>query len=185
MRRHASARLLRRLAFLTLCLPAVAHADVKSATEQGFYVESVALIAKSPARVYMALTRSVALWWDPAHTYSGSSDNLYIEPRQQGCFCERLERGGGVRHMTVIYAEPEKMLRMSGGLGPLQGLAVSGVLTFSLTERGASTRVVASYKVSGWDPDGLALWAAPVDNVIAAQLARLERYVELGDPAAP
>lgn len=172
---------MRALALLILLLPALASAEVKESLEQGFHVETVALIAKDPVRVYEALTDEIGSWWDPGHTYSGDAANLYMEAEPQGCFCERLE-GGGVSHLTVVYAEPGKMLRLTGGLGPLQSSAVTGVLTFSLTKRGEGTRVVADYKVSGWDPGGLETWAGPVDGVIAAQVARLERYVETGSP---
>ena len=34
--------------------------------------------------------------------------------------------------MTVVYAAPDKALRMRGALGPLQSEAVTGVLTIAL-----------------------------------------------------
>jgi len=71
------------------------------------------------------------------HSWSGDSHNLALDPRSGGCFCERLpargdEQAGGVEHGRVIFVRPPHMLRLASALGPLQGDAVSGVLTFTI-----------------------------------------------------
>ena len=62
--------------------------------------------------------------------------NMRIEPKPGGCFCEAVpagrRSGGEIEHMRVIYVAPGSTLRMSGGLGPLQSEAVTGVLTMTL-----------------------------------------------------
>ncbi|HEX7915316.1 MAG TPA: hypothetical protein VF497_06160, partial [Rudaea sp.] len=73
----------------------------------------------APDRAYAAIT-GVARWWDSNHTYSGNASNLSLDARAGGCWCEQLADGGSVQHMTVLTAMPGRMLRLSGGLGPLQ-----------------------------------------------------------------
>ena len=83
-------------------------------------------IQASPENVYAALTGKVGSWWNPEHTYSHDSRNLSIDARPGGCFCEKLDNGGGVEHMKVVLAWPGRMLRMTGALGPLQGSGLAG-----------------------------------------------------------
>jgi hypothetical protein len=99
-----------------------------------------------------------------------------------GCFCERLKHGE-VRHMTVTYAEEDKQLRMFGGLGPLQFTGATGHMGVTLKAAGAGTEVVLTYDVGGYAKGGLAeTLAAPVDQVLGEQLARLKKAVETGKP---
>jgi len=97
-----------------------ATADVLESVPAGFTVRVSAPMAAPPARIYRALTEAISAWWDKAHTYSGDAMNLSLNATPGGCLCEKLPSGGGVRHLTVVYADPGKMLRLSGGLGPLQ-----------------------------------------------------------------
>lgn len=161
-----------------------AAAEVVDAAAGGFTVAHEVEVSASPEVVYRALTDEVARWWNPSHTFSGDAANLRIEARPGGCFCEDLP-GGGVQHLEVVYAKPGEQLRLRGGLGPLQGLAVSGTLTFQLTAGEETTTVALTYAVAGYLPDGLAGWAGPVSGVLEQQLDRLERYVETGSPEAP
>jgi len=78
-----------------------------------------------------------------------------------------------VRHLEVVLVIPEKTLRLTGGLGPLQGMGATGALTFTL--RGASpsaTTVIAEYSVVGYSHDGLSSIAGAVDRVLGEQLQR-------------
>jgi len=47
---------------------------------------------------------------------------------------EKVTFEGSVEHMRVIQAFPEKVLRMRGGLGPLQSEPATGVLTIAIGE---------------------------------------------------
>ena len=181
-------RLTCRLAAVSLSLAGLlvagaAAAAVVDSTSTGFLVRSEAVMKAAPDSVYRALTAGVASWWDPEHTWSGDARNLSLDATPGGCFCERLP-GGGVRHLIVVYAAPGRLLRLTGGLGPLQGAGVAGSLTFALSAAGAGTKVQMSYSVGGYFQGGLASLAPMVDAVLAGQLARLERYVETGRPAA-
>lgn len=159
-----------------------AGGEVIDAQASGFTVRQTAEIRANPARIWAAVAR-VGVWWDPSHTYSGNAANLSLDLRPGGAWRERLP-GGGVLHMTVINVQPGKLARFEGALGPLQGLGVAGHLTISLRSSGQTTLVTQTYDVGGHAPGGLAALAAPVDAVLAAQLARLKTYAETGVPMA-
>ncbi len=162
--------------------PAMAKADVIDSGPGGFTVKIVSNVSAPATKVYSALVEHIGEWWDPAHTWSGKSANLSIDSLPGGCFCEKLPGGGGVRHLTVLYADPGKLLRLSGGLGPLQDMAVNGSMTWKFIEESGKTTIEFTYKVGGYQPGGLEAMAKPVDGVLAAQIYRLKRFVETGRP---
>jgi uncharacterized protein YndB with AHSA1/START domain len=170
---------------ITLCAAlgtvAPARAEVKDTRENGFVIEGTVMAEAAPAVVYRQLIR-VQDWWDPKHTWSGSARNLKLEPRGGGCFCEKLADGGSVQHARVIFAQPGKMLRLDGALGPLQDMAVTGVLTFALTPDGAGTRIRMTYRVAGVLSMDSAKLAPLVDQVMGIQLGRLQSFAN-GAPA--
>jgi len=174
--------LIRRLALSTLLI-CIAHAkaDVTASGPRGFVSEHTLTIAAPRQRVFHALTAEVGRWWDAAHSYSGNAANFSLDATAGGCFCERWS-GGSVAHMTVVFVEPDRQLRMIGGLGPLQAMAVSGSMTFALDDDGNGTRLHYRYAVGGWTPEGLQTMAGPVDQVQLGQLLRLQRYIETGSP---
>jgi uncharacterized protein YndB with AHSA1/START domain len=156
------------------------RADVIDASANGFTTTTTAEVAAPPARVFEAVVAQVGLWWAASHTWSGTPKNMSIEGKAGGCFCERLAGGGSVRHMTVLLAEPGKTLRMSGGLGPLQEMPVTGVLTLTFAPTTGGTRVEMIYAVGGYTKDGLSKLAPLVDSVLAEQVKRLKAFVETG-----
>ena len=158
-----------------------ARAEVVDSAAGGFTVKQTVTVAAPAAKAWAALV-DVRSWWDKSHTWSGDAANLSIEAVPGGCFCEKLPGGGGVRHMTVVYADPNKLLRMTGGLGPLQDMAVTGAMTFKLTEAQGKTTLEMTYKIAGYAPTGLAALAKPVDGVLGEQLARWKKKVETGKP---
>jgi uncharacterized protein YndB with AHSA1/START domain len=161
-----------------ICLALVAttaSADVRHVEGAAFTVESSTLSQASADQVFKALGK-VGAWWDPAHTWSGDAKNLSLVPRAGGCFCERLAHGGSVEHARVILVEPGKVLKLSGALGPLQDMPVSGVLTFTLKPEGRGTRVTLTYRVAGGLTMDAAKLAPLVDQVLGTQLERLRSY---------
>ena len=54
------------------------------------------------------------------------------------------------RTSRVVYVAPRDVLRLSGGLGPLQASGVAGSMTWKLTGDGDNTRVQLSYSVGGF-----------------------------------
>jgi len=160
-----------------------ASADIVAADASGFDLSMTVTIDKPTADVWDML-RSPQKWWSKDHTYSDDSANLYLDPQATGCFCEKLPGKGSVEHAHVVYAQPPRVLRMVGGLGPLQAEAVSGVLTFKLDpEGGAATKVTLSYVVSGRVRSGAEAMAVTVDRVLALQLAGLKAAAEAAAPA--
>jgi uncharacterized protein YndB with AHSA1/START domain len=161
--------------------------EVIDSSAHGFTLKNTVTIAATPNDVYRHLVANIGRWWNPAHTFSGASQNLSIEDKANGCWCEKLEGGGSVRHLVVVYAEPGKTLRLAGALGPLQTMAVAGSMTWSLSKADSGTKVELTYTVGGYRPEGLQSLAPPVDRVLSNQLTRLKNYIETGKPegAAP
>lgn len=168
------------LVFFVFSIAPVLQAEVTDSSANGFTVRNTASIGASPSAVYRHLVADIGRWWSSAHTFSGNAHNLTIEEKANGCFCETLEGGGSVRHLTVVFAEPGKTLRLTGGLGPLQAMAITGTLTWAITEHETGSIVTLTYAVGGYRPGGLQILAAPVDAVLHQQLQRLKRYIETG-----
>lgn len=161
------------LAMAALLLAAPAAAEVVAVSDTGFTVTHKLIVAAPPVQVWQALVRP-GLWWDSAHTYSGDARNLTLDPRAGGCWCEKTANGG-VEHLRVVYVAAPATLRLTGGLGPLQAMPVTGVMTFELKPLGAGTEATLTYAVAG---SGLAPVAAPVDGVLGLQWARLKAAAE-------
>jgi hypothetical protein len=148
------------------------QAAVVSSSAGGFTVREEVEFAGSPASAWKRLI-DIGSWWDPQHTYSGRSSNLTLTLSPGGCWCENLENGGFVRHLEVVLVIPEKTLRLSGGLGPLQAMGATGALTFTLRSASpTATTVIAEYSVVGYSREGLSSIAAAVDEVLGEQLQR-------------
>lgn len=161
-----------------LLLATSAHAEVKSATDAGFEVSRTLTVNATPAQVYRALGVP-SRWWSKAHTYSGDARNLSMMLRAGGCFCEKIPVGGGtVEHARVVYAQPGKLLRVQGSLGPLQSEGVTGTLTWTLKPVPGGTEVTQNYVVGGYIRSGARGFAAPVDQVLGEQLSGLKAYLE-------
>ncbi len=167
------------LAMMAFLLVTGAAAEVADSAANGFTIKQTVTMKATPEQVYRAVIQ-VGSWWDSAHTYSGDAHNLSIEEHAGGCWCEKLPSGGAVRHMEVAALMPGKMVRFTGGLGPLQAMGVSGSMTFQITPVEGGTKLEFSYAVGGYAAGGLNALAAPVDGVLAQQLARLKSYVETG-----
>jgi hypothetical protein len=153
-----------------------ARAEVLSSSPIHFDIQSHVTLAVSPAEAYAALGE-VGTWWDGAHSYSGDAANMRLELWAGGCFCETLPEGGTVEHMRVIQALPARMLRLSGGLGPLQEEALIGTLTWTLREVPEGTEIVSRYLVSGHVRGDTGDLAPLVDQVLRAQFDRLRAHL--------
>lgn len=167
---------------LLLFLLLTAGGEVLDASQSGFTSRNIVRVSAPAAEVYRSLVDDIGAWWDPDHTYSGDSNNLSLDAKAGGCFCERLAGGGRVKHMEVVYAQPGKTLRMRGGLGPLQSMGVDGAMTFSFEPSGDATQVTLIYTVGGYYPGGLEQLSETVDGVLRGQLQRLSQHVEAQSP---
>lgn len=162
-----------------LLISAPAQAEIVSSSEGGFVLRHAADVSSGVAAVW-ALVLRPADWWNGEHSFSGDAANLSIEPLPGGCFCEMLpaangtdEPLGGVEHARVTYIEQPRVLRLTGGLGPLQAEPVHGVLTMALRPIDGGTRIMWEYVVGGYMREGGQKLAPAVDGMIGEQLSRL------------
>jgi hypothetical protein len=167
-----------------LVLAACVHASALSAPSEvsptGFVVSLRHETRATPRDLYQALGR-IDQWWNGSHSYSGKASNLSMPLQAGGCFCERWEQNS-IEHARVVNALENRLLRLSGALGPLQSLAVEGVLSFAISEKDGRTTLEVTYRVAGSSTAGLDRLAAPVDSVIAEQAKRLVSLAETGRP---
>jgi hypothetical protein len=178
------------LGIATLCGLSAANAEVTNTADNGFTVQHQRVIFADNEAVWKAMI-APSRYWNSEHSWTGDAENFYLVPQAGGCFCELIRTtsddnikssDGSVQHMRVIYAHNNKMLRMSGALGPLQGEAVIGTLTMLLQAQGDSTVVRFTYKVGGYMEFPVDQIAPAVDGVIGEQLARLSAL--FGEPEA-
>lgn len=181
-------RLLSIAAVLT-ALSTPAFAEVKTSTDTGFNIVHITEVAAAPDVVWKRLIAPKD-WWSKAHSWSGSSDGFYIDAQAGGCFCElfqekgadsKVKTTGSVEHMRVIFAQPGKVLRMQGALGPLQSEAMLGTLTVAMvaTKDGKATKLSFSYVVGGHMRYKVSEIAPAVDKVLG------EQFKNLVSPFAP
>lgn len=164
---------------LAASVAAPASAEVVKAEANGFVTRDTARVTADTKAVWLALI-SPGKWWDSAHTWSGDAANMSVRPQAGGCFCERIPEDpnsekvtleGSVEHMRVIQAFPEKVLRMRGGLGPLQSEAATGVLTIAIGDSGDGGSVIVwEYVVGGYMRYEVPVIAKAVDGVMTQQL---------------
>ncbi len=163
---------------------ATAHpvaAAIKDLEASGFANEVKLHIAAPPAKVY-SLIGQPAMWWSSDHTYSGSAANLSMEEKAGGCFCEKLPNGGSVEHLIVVHAEPGKLLRLRGALGPFQAYSVETVMTWKLVQSGDGSDVTVTFLVGGYMKGRMADIAKVADGVLSLNSERQKRFAETGSP---
>ena len=158
-------------ALLISASPACAAVQAASSSQIALAYEVE--LAGAPAEAWQNLTQ-ISTWWSSDHTYSGQAKNLSLDVRPGGCWCETWATGG-VEHARVIMAMPGKALRIEGGFGPLQGMAVRATMTFSLkpATQAGKTKLQVTYLVNGSPESKLDGLAAPIDGVLATQFGRL------------
>jgi hypothetical protein len=166
-----------------LLLASPAYAEVKTSSDTGFNIIHIATVQGSTDEIWKRLVAPKD-WWNKSHSWSGSTDGFYIDAQANGCFCElfqekgpdgKLKTVGSVEHMRVIFSQPGKVLRMQGGLGPLQSEAVTGTLTVAMepSKDGQETKISFSYVVGGYMRYKVSEIAPAVDNVLGDQFKRL------------
>ncbi|MEP7350717.1 MAG: hypothetical protein ABI668_12325 [Sphingorhabdus sp.] len=171
------------MAALLATLSSPALAEVKNITDTGFSVVHIAEVPAEPGVIWKRLI-APRDWWNKAHSWSGATTGFYIDAQAGGCFCElfqetgadgKIKTTGSVEHMRVIFAQPGKVLRMQGALGPLQSEAMLGTLTVAMEplKDGKGTKISLAYNVGGYMRYKVADIAPAVDKVLADQFKRL------------
>ncbi len=159
---------------LGLLTPLV-QAEVLHADSGGFIIKNEVTTPHAPKKVWHALINDVDEWWPKDHSWWKGT--FTIAPSAGGCFCEKKGRQQA-QHMQVTYVDPAKVLRMTGGLGPLQELGVFGALNWLLEKTATGTKITLTYYAQGYRPDGFADFAPVVAKVQNQQLNALKSFVE-------
>lgn len=154
-------------AALLVTIPCAAGAEVKLAATDGLLIEHRYRIEATAAKAWDSLTHPER-WWPVDHTWSGKRESLSLIPEAGGCYCEKWD-GGSVEHGRVVMAVPGKSLKLDAALGPFLDLAVSGILSITLTEAEGVTSAVVTYRVSGDPAHKLDVLAPIVDQVLNMQ----------------
>jgi uncharacterized protein YndB with AHSA1/START domain len=176
---HRSVIPLAVASLLSASVPATATvADVAS---NGFTVQVTAHVAAPTDKVYSLLI-TPAHWWSPYHTFSRDAANLTLDPKAGGCWCEKLPNGGSAMHLTVVYVDPGKVLRLRGALGPFQGYGAEGAMTWTLKAVGDGTDLSLTYALGGYYKNGFDQLSKAADGVLTDQVGRLKRAIETGSP---
>jgi hypothetical protein len=76
-------------------------------------------------------------------------------------------------------------MRMTGGLGPLQGMGLDGALEWRFVEEKGGTRITLWYRAGGYTPDDMSTFAPVVDKVQGLQLGGLAAFLRKGTDGAP
>ncbi|MEM7781883.1 MAG: ATPase [Planctomycetota bacterium] len=169
--------------FLALSFSQACDAQQVSSAPDGFQMTLRQTTILSPEQTSEKMVNDFAKWWDGSHSYSGKAENLSLDLKKMAMF-EELPDGGFVRHLEIIYFQPGKAIRLSGGLGPLQPMGVNGSLTISLKKIETGTQIDLQYNVSGAAKLSLDKLAGPVQFVLTNQLKRLKNYCNTGSPKA-
>ena len=159
-----------------------AAAEILDADKNGFSIRYSTTVDADRMTVYGAAVDQVGAWWSSDHTVSGIAANLYITTDLPGCFCESLGESGGLVHMVVSFVNPGVMVRLTGGLGPLGLMGVSGNMTWEFEDAEDQTTVTLQYAVGGYMAGGLDSIAPAVDGVLMEAMDRLKQYIEAGSP---
>ncbi|MBT0585341.1 SRPBCC family protein [Alteromonas oceanisediminis] len=155
------------------CLTSMVNAEVTHVTEHGFVVNHSVITTAPPPQAWQALVDDIDAWWPKDHTWWRGT--LSIDAKAGGCFCETTEHNSA-EHMRISYVDQFSVLRMSGGLGPLQGMGMFGALDWTFVEADAGTQITLTYKVHGLDNTDFAELAPIVDSVQAMQLQALADF---------
>lgn len=158
-------------AFLLTAIPA--HADVVSKAPDGFTISTSGEVALPVDQAWRRLVTPKS-WWSDAHTYSGKAANVRLTEKAGGCWCEIWD-GNEVEHARVVSLFKNQMLRVEGAFGPLQEMAVSGAMTYTLApgKDAKHTKITITYTVTGSALSKLDEIAGPVDSVLVEQFQGL------------
>lgn len=153
------------------------NAEVLDKAADGFTLE-ISFETKADAKTAYKQFIKVGDWWNADHTWFGDASKLYIEPEVNGCFCEKNGNKQAL-HMIISYVNPNKEMRMIGGLGPLQGLGLHGGMSWKFdTLENGNTKVTHRYQVTGYMQGGLEQLAKIVNSVQTIQMQGLEKALQ-------
>lgn len=157
-----------------------ATAAVKQVAADGFIVEHRLSVVATPAQAWAALGQP-GRWWPKEHTWSGDPANLSLPLQLGACFCERW-KDGGAEHGRVVMIRRNELLRLNAALGPMQDMAVSGVLSIALAAKDEGSEAIVTYRVSGTPAHSFDKMATVVDQVVGLQFGGWASYAAAPAP---
>ncbi len=160
-------------ALLAFAVPAAA--EVVSADAHGFEIRHSINLVVSQAQAFNSFAQ-IRNWWPKDHTFSGNSANLSLELRPGGCFCERLDNGGGVEFMRVGFLKPGERVVLRGALGPTLFNANIAVMDVEVGRISGGSKITMIYRASGFEKGNGTELAPLVDQVLGEQMKRLRTY---------
>lgn len=163
--------------------PTAARAEPSQVSATGFISSFREDLSVPPEQAWKAIV-ALPRWWNGSHSYSGKAANFTLDAQAGGTWMERWTDAAGlahsVQHGQVLMVLPPKVLRLSAALGPLQALAVNGVLSLETGSQEGKPFLRMHYRVAGAPDAGLEKLAPIVDRVMAEQFKRLKRLAETG-----
>lgn len=169
---------------LLLTSSPVSIAEVIENTPYSFTIENKIEVASSINNSWKHFIQDIDKWWPKDHTWWGEKSRLSLDEFAGGCFCEKAESlGHSAEHMRVSHVEKHRLFRMTGGLGPLQGMGVYGALDFSFEKLDSGkTQITLRYQANGYNPKTYEQLTPIVDKVQAMQLGQLGNYLAKLNP---
>ena len=146
---------------------APASAEVVSRSENAFTLKFEGQTRLGTAGVADAFSE-VGLWWDPAHSYTGSAANLSLDLAPGGCWFEAMPDGTQFDHgrtVSIVLGE----IRFHAPFGPLRDVATRADLIVTYPLVGGVVTPTWTFIVEG---PGVGALAEPVDGVIGGGFAR-------------
>ena len=129
------------LATLSVFTSSGSLAKVVDSSAAGFTIENTVIVPADADTAWIALVNHVDEWWPKDHSWFGKAGKFSIDARAGGCFCEVVDKQQQAMHMTVSMVVAGVKLRMLGGLGPLQGMGVSGAMDWKFDPAEGGTRI--------------------------------------------
>lgn len=153
-----------------------AAAEVVARTADSFTLRYAIGAEIAPEDIAPAL-EALPKWWDPAHTYSGSSANLSLDLTPGGCWCEKLADGTNFDHGRTVSVTPDSFV-FNAPFGPMRGKTTKAELT--VTWPGANRGWTPTWTMVVEGP-GIGAMADGVDAVMGAGYQRWLHYLEYGE----
>ena len=158
----------------------MSFSQVIDSDKHGFQIKIESQVNVDKATAYQQFI-NIGQWWSADHTWFGEANNLSIDAKLGGCFCE-IAGDKQALHMTISYVDGNNEIRMIGGLGPLQMMGITGGMAWKFDAIDAThTKITLHYQVTGYVKGGLTKLAPLVDKVQQLQVTRLTNLLNTGN----
>ena len=140
-----------------------AAAEVVARTADSFTLRYAVDSGIAPEKIGPSLA-DLPRWWDSAHTYSGSADNLSLDLMPGGCWCERLADGSDFDHGRTVSVTADSYV-FHAPFGPMRGKTTMAELTVTWPAANGGRSLTWTMVVEG---PGMGAMADAIDAVMGA-----------------